>query len=131
MSAYVVMIDGLDALSELDEVPEKMLRAARAAVNRTTDRTRTASARQIRQQVNLPARYLDPAGGRLEVSQRATNSNLEARISGRQRATSLARFTSNAEPGQPGVKVQVKTGGYGATKPIGKGPFPWQAKKKA
>jgi beta-glucanase (GH16 family) len=29
------------------------------------------------------------------------------------------------------VRVYDKTGGYGATQPIGKGRFPWQAKKKA
>jgi beta-glucanase (GH16 family) len=29
------------------------------------------------------------------------------------------------------VRVYEKVGGYGPTKPIGKGKFPWQAKKKA
>lgn len=105
------MVEGLEALSDMDKIPEKYLRAARMAVNRTVDRTRTASARSIRAQINFPARYLDPAGGRLEVSQRATNANLEGRITGRTRPTSLARFSSGAEPGQAGVKVQVKTGG--------------------
>lgn len=111
MSAYVAIVEGLDELSDLENIPEKYLRAARMAVNRTTDRTRTASARAIREQINFPARYLDPAGGRLEVTQRATNANLEAKITGRTRATSLARFSSGAEPGQPGVNLQIKAGG--------------------
>ncbi len=113
MSAYLVAIEGLDSLTDLDTIPDRVLRAARAAVNKTTDRARAASAREIRQQVNFPARYLDPSEGRLVVSQKATTSNLEAKITGRTRPTSLARFTQgNPKPGdRNGIRVAVSAGG--------------------
>lgn len=113
MSAYAVFIDGIDSLDDLEEIPAKMVRAARMAVNRTTERARTASAREIREQINFPARYLSPAEGRLAVTKKASGSDLEGRITGRQRATSLARFaTGTPQPGQKGgIRVQVKSGG--------------------
>lgn len=113
MTAYLVAVEGLDAITSLDEIPAKVRRAARAAVNKATDRARTASAREIRQQINFPARYLDPSEGRLFVSQKATNNNLEAKITGRLRPTSLARFArGNPQPGDgAGVAVQVSAGG--------------------
>lgn len=113
MSAYVVAIEGLAALDDLESIPDKILRAARQAVNKTTDRARAASARSIREQINFPARYLSGEDGRLAVTKRASGSDLEGRITGRQRATSLARFaTGSPQPGQRGgIRVAVKPGG--------------------
>lgn len=78
--------------------PERVRKAATLAVNDTADWARTQASREMRAQVNFPARYLDSkTEGRLSVSMRAKGDNLEARITGRRRPTSLARFTSNAQ----------------------------------
>lgn len=112
-AAYLVAVEGLDVLDDLELIPNKILRAARAAVNRTTDRARTAAARTIREQVNFPARYLDPSEQRLFVSERPSLTALEGKVTGRARATSLARFAQgNPQPrDRGGVRVAIKAGG--------------------
>jgi len=110
---YVVAVEGLSALrGSLAEIPADVKRAAYQAVNRTTDRTRTAASRRMREQVAFPARYLDStSNGRLQVTGRANADNLEARITGRHRATSLARFVTNGRVGNhQGVRVAVQPG---------------------
>lgn len=111
--AYLVVIEGLDAITDLEAVPNKVLRAAVAAVNKASDRARTAGKRGILEQINFPARYLDPSEGRLVVRQKASKTNLEARVSARTRATSLARFArGNPTPGdRRPIAVQVSAGG--------------------
>lgn len=93
------------------------------SINKTADRARTAAARKVREEVAFPASYLSPSAGRLRVSKRARSDNpFEAIISGRDRPTSLARFTKQkpVAPGQrhrngevgvtvaPGVKHLIK-----------------------
>jgi len=107
--AYVIAVDGLSALRSIDQIPAEVKRAALQAINKTADRARTSSARRIREQVNLPARYLAPSGGRLGITSRATANNLEAVITGRRRATSLARFSSGSVGGKS-VRVEVAPG---------------------
>lgn len=113
-SGYVIVLEGLDALSDLASITPKLTEAARQAINRTLDRTRTQAAREIRRQVNFPASYLSPSGERLSVSQRATDTRLEGTITGRWRPTSLARFAKNTDPKaarrRGGVTVAVKPG---------------------
>lgn len=104
--SYIFMIEGLDALGSLDVIKPQILRAAHQAINRTLDRARTASAREIRDQVNFPAAYLQGADSRLSVTQRASASRLEGVITGRRRATSLARFVVGSSGA--GVSVRVK-----------------------
>lgn len=114
MEPYVVAVEGLEQLSDIGKLPEDILRKARQAINTTARRTRAESARQIRQQVNFPARYLsDGQNGRLAVSQYAKGTTLEAKIAGRERPTSLARFargTPESSRRQGGVNVGVKPG---------------------
>lgn len=111
--AYLVVIEGLDAISDLEAIPNRVLRAATASVNKASDRARAAGKRGILSQINFPARYLDPSEGRLVVSQKATKNNLEARVSARTRATSLARFArGNPVPGdRRPINLQVSSGG--------------------
>lgn len=109
--AYVVAIEGLEALRDLEQLPARILRAARQAVNKTTERTRAASAREIREQVNFPARYLSGQDGRLSIIKRASGDELTGIIRGRARPTSLARFMVGSGVGQRGVSVAVKPGG--------------------
>ena len=107
---YIVAVEGIsDTIASLEEMPAAIQRYARMAINTTTKKTRTAASRKIREQVNFTAGYLSDAAGRLSITQQATDGNLEARISGRFRPTSLARFASGAV-GRGGVRVQVNPG---------------------
>lgn len=64
------------------------------AINKTADWARTRAARNVMEQVAFPASYLAPSAKRLFVKTKATKSGpFEAIISGRDRPTSLARFT--------------------------------------
>lgn len=102
----------------LNEMPERTLEAARLSVNDTTQWARTQASREMRRQVNFPARYLDSTSdGRLFVSKRARGTDLEARITGRRHPTSLARFLTRkpsfvmgagGRKGKPREKLQVR-----------------------
>lgn len=89
----IIAIDGLSAYRSLEEIPEKVLIAAARAINRTTERARTAGGREIRKQVNLPARYVND---NLFTGASATTDRLERAIYGRFRATSLARYAKGS-----------------------------------
>jgi hypothetical protein len=108
-AVFAFAVEGLSALSEFDEVPDQIRLAALRAVNKTAQRARTLSARAIRQQVALPARYLSSADGRLEISKRATRNELESVVSAERRPTSLARFVRGHQR-KRGVRVTVKPG---------------------
>lgn len=106
-----MFVEGLDLPEEtlgLDN--EKIERAAYRAINFTADRARTDSADEIRKQVNFPASYLNPSQGRLTVTHKAGPGDLQAMITGRHRATSLARFVTSGTPGKMGVNVAVHRG---------------------
>src|SRR5690606_33603498 len=92
--SYVVAVEGLSALHSLDDMPADVLTAASRAINDTVRRGRAAGAREIRRQVNFPARYLSGSEGRLKVTKFATPGSLVGVITGRHRPTSLARFSS-------------------------------------
>lgn len=111
MDVYAVAVEGFDELVDLEDAPSKILLAAQRAINRVLDTTRTASAREILKQVNLPARYLSGPAGRLQVAKKARKEDLEGVIRGRERPTSLARFLKGAPKiGKAGVGVEVKPG---------------------
>lgn len=110
---YIVAVEGLSALRTLETIPEEVAVAAARAINRTSERARTMASRRIREQVNFPARYLVGTNGRLEMSSAAEVNNLERRIIGRFRPTSLARFASGTPESTQragGVRVQVAPG---------------------
>lgn len=98
---------------EIAEIPEAIRKAAMRAVNKTADRARTASAREMRNQVAFPASYLNE---RLQVTKRANRNDLEAIITGRRQPTSLARFVKSSKGGR--TMVQVKPG---AARRLGQG----------
>ncbi len=114
MSAYLVAVEGLASIKSFEDVPQAVVRAARMAINRTSERAKAHAAREIRKQVNFAARYLTGEEGRLRVSKKASGSNLEAVVTGRHRPTSLARFSSARNPAASrkagGVTVEVKPG---------------------
>ena len=109
-----IKVVGLSALSALEEITPAISRAAYRAINKTVDRARAESKRRALDEVAFPASYLSPGQGRL-TSRKASSKRLEGAVTGRTRATSLARFTKDKalKPGQSpreGVTVTVKTG---------------------
>ena len=107
--AYVFAVEGLSSLEDIDNLPEQILLKARQAINAAADRAKTQAPKQIRSEPNFPARYLSD---RLTVRQRASGTSLQAVISGRDRPTSLARFSSskNIEASRKNGYVDVKVG---------------------
>lgn len=114
MKAYEVTLDGLDQLPDLDTAPERIVRLARMAINRTADRARAGAARLMRDQVNFPASYLRGADSRLYIRKKSVGNDLEAIITGRFRPTSLARFAKGSGPtsnrNRSGITVEVHPG---------------------
>ena len=116
MSASVALELDVNAITGNQWNP-KIETALLRSINKTADRARTLASQDIREQVAFPASYLAPSAKRLFVSTKATKANpFEAVISGRDRPTSLARF-SNQKPFGGGqrhrggqVAVTVKPG---------------------
>lgn len=97
MSASVTLELDVNAITGNQWNP-KIETALLRSINKTADRARTLASQDIREQVAFPASYLAPSAKRLFVSTKATKASpFEAVISGRDRATSLARF-SNQKP---------------------------------
>jgi hypothetical protein len=111
VSNFAVVIEGIETVRDFERLGRDVKLNAVRALNKVAEQQRTRSARLIASQVNLPARYLSPSGGRLYVSKKATGGSLESRITARGRPTSLARFvTGNPGFNKPGVTVKVKPG---------------------
>jgi hypothetical protein len=112
---FIVALEGVAELDSIGTLSDEIVTAARQAVNKTLDWGRAQAAREMREQVAFPASYLSGENGRLRVTRRATNADLEGVITGRQRPTSLARFSKthdvSAARRRGGVNVQVKPGG--------------------
>ncbi len=113
---YVIAVEGMESFNALDSLGGKIVTVARQTINTAVRRTRTQSAKEIRRQINFPASYLTGASSRLTITKFASNADLEGRIAGRSRPTSLARFihgTPRAGGGAAvaqGVNVEVKPG---------------------
>jgi hypothetical protein len=108
---FAVFVDGLTDLDIFDGLDKKIARAASRAINTTTRDSRVDAARKIRSEINFPARFVSPSGKGLYVSQKASPTNLEGRITARGRPTSLSRFlTSSPRIGRAGVTVEVAPG---------------------
>lgn len=110
---YAVVVEGLEGLKDIENLPDNIVRAARQAINKTLTRTRTRSAREIRKQVAFPANYLSGQNGRLAVTGRPQGRQLRGEITGRHRPTSLARFakgTPETTRRRGGTPVTVKPG---------------------
>jgi hypothetical protein len=111
MSDFAVFAEGLSDLQDFANLKKDIRHAATRAINKIARDKRSRAARLIRDQVNLPASYVAPGQKRLHVSKKAQRGDLEARITARGRATSLARFVQNpSKVGKPGVYVQVAPG---------------------
>ena len=122
MSASVALELDVNAITGNQWNP-KIETALLRSINKTADRARTLASQGIREQVAFPASYLAPSAKRLFVSTKATKASpFEAVISGRDRPTSLARFTNQKPLGggqrhrggqvavtvKPGVRRYIK-----------------------
>lgn len=109
---FALVIEGLETLKSIDDLPQNIVKAARIAVNDAATRGRTAMGREVLSQVNFPTDYVAPRNKRLYVSKNARNTDLEAIITARSRPTSLARFAKESKPGRgkEGIRVEVKRG---------------------
>lgn len=109
-SEFAVFVEGLTDLDFTKGADERIKRAASAAINSMARKYRTRAARDIRDQVNLPARLVSPRKG-LTISRTANRNDLQARITASGNPTSLARFTSGTPRiGKAGVTVEVQPG---------------------
>lgn len=103
-----------DAFEQLEQyftgLPEITTQAARIAINDTARGPAMKLARmRMNEEINFPSGYLNK--DRLFINKLATNADLEASITGRDRATSLARFATNGQIGKRGpIHVQVSRG---------------------
>lgn len=111
-----VDIVGLDAAHDfLQRFPEKTSQAAALAINQTATRGgMKAITDEMYGGIAFPSGYLK--GDRIGVTRFAKPGNLEAVITARKRATSLARFVAKGTPigGRP-RNIQVKVSAKGGS----------------
>lgn len=111
---YVVAIEGLSALEQLDTLDPNITRYARMAVNKTLPFARGRAARSMEQQVKFPRGYLTGQDGRLAIAKYAKEDDLTGIVRGRDQPTSLARFVVGGakvgKRGDKGVTVEVDPG---------------------
>ena len=111
MANFAVFVEGLEDLQRFTELKQDIKLAAVRAINSTAREARTRAGRIIRDQVNLPASYVSPGQKRLYVSKQAQRGSLEAVITARGRATSLARYVQGSPRiGKAGVYLSVAPG---------------------
>lgn len=114
MPVNIITIGARELSDYLDQVPEIANASMRMAINTVaTGKGMTRIKKAMLDEVAFPSGYL--TGDRLRVTQRATGTKLEAVITGRKRATSLARFVSGGamvsnSKRAGGVQVRVKKG---------------------
>lgn len=112
-----VQTAGLEKFAErLDKFPAATQRAATLTINAAARKARTMADREIRKQVSLSKAYLK---GTLWIKRHATEQNLKAVITARERPTSLVRYGAKQvyrtgkrkAKVRGGISVQVKKGG--------------------
>ncbi len=96
----------LDAIRYFERFPEVTEKAAQLAINDVTRRGALKLARdEIMGEIAFDKSYL--TGDRLGVTKFAKKGDLEAVITGRKRATSVARFAAKGTPVGTGPKVKM------------------------
>lgn len=110
MSRRIDIRDVVELEGFLEAAPQRARQAMSIAMNTVIGKSGLAAYRRgVVAEINLPQSYVD---ARVTYDKAATPNDLTAKIIGRQRATSLARFaTSGVVGGKGGVSVQVKTRG--------------------
>lgn len=92
MAARVSAVTALKSLAkDIEALPDVSRQAARLSLNRVVESKGLPTIRRDMQaQVNFPAGYLNK--DRLAITKRATDADLQVKITARHRPTSLARF---------------------------------------
>jgi hypothetical protein len=113
MTVTIVSAGSTELQRYLETMPELTARAMRLAINGVTKgKGMSAIKRQMLDEIAFPSGYLN--ADRLKVTKLATDTKLESVITGRKRATSLARFVNGtAVPNSKrsdGVTVRVQKG---------------------
>lgn len=113
MSLVITLEGARDLESRFALMPQQAATAARIAINDAAKMALGLARKQIYAEVAFPRGYLNRED-RLRVSRPATNQQLEAVVSGRDRPTSLARFvpdgTRVGRKGSTSITVTVKPG---------------------
>lgn len=113
MSARITAVNLLDITDYLGSRPAVARKAARLSINDTSRRAVPGFRKEMLAEVNFPPGYLE--GDRFGVTKQATDNDLEAAITARQRPTSLARFAQGQSfegaRRTGGVNVRVNRGG--------------------
>jgi hypothetical protein len=106
-----IEVDALKSLNEfLEAAPERTLQAASLAMNTIIPRSGLKRYKDaMKQQVAFPGGYLEDVE-KFGVTQKASPTRLEAKITARARPTSLARFATGGTVGVEGLSVRVKAG---------------------
>lgn len=113
MTVSIINIGSVQLEEYFKQLPDLTNMAAQLAINGTArGKGMSAIKRQMLDEIAFPAGYLTQ--DRIKVTRSATKNNLEAVITGRKRATSLARFVvGNPVPNSKlpgGISVRVKKG---------------------
>lgn len=113
MSTFDIDLTGLTGtIDYFKTLPDESARAASMAINQIASRSGMRTIQdEMYAQIQFPRGYL--TGDRLGVTQYAKPTSLEAKITARKRATSLARFAAGqplGSRGHAGVRVAVKAG---------------------
>lgn len=113
MTVSIITAGSVELQRYLQTMPELTARAMRLAINGIAKgKGMTAIKRQMLDEIAFPSGYLN--ADRLKVTRLASDAKLEAVITGRQRATSLARFvTGSPVPNSrraEGITVRVQKG---------------------
>lgn len=105
----VIALEGVrETAAALGHLSADIERAAYRALNLAGTKVRTRVAKLSREQVNFPASYLAPSGGRLVVAEKARAGSLSVTISGRDSPTSLARFAGRQTRATREGKIRVE-----------------------
>jgi hypothetical protein len=114
MPVNIISIGGTELEEYINRVPSIANQSIRMAINSTASgKGMTLIKKSMLDEVAFPSGYLN--GDRLKLTKRATQTNLEATITGRKRATSLARFVTGGavvanSKKSGGVQVRVQKG---------------------
>lgn len=113
MAVSVVPVGDVELKQYFDQLPERTAQAMQMAINTVSTRTgMTLIKKNMLDEIAFPGGYLN--ADRLKVTKKATRTRLESTITGRKRATSLARFVTGGavvnSKRRAGVSVRVKRG---------------------
>lgn len=113
MTVSIISAGSEELLRYMESLPDVTARAMRMAINGVArGKGMTAIKRQMLDEIAFPSGYLN--ADRLKLTKLASDKDMEAVITGRKRATSLARFvTGNPIPNSrrsDGISVRVQKG---------------------